>query len=131
MSAKKQIEKEIREAYIFLRENNMSVPSETLQFMLDASLDKLQGQSLPIDSVIDCTNLEPDFIKALRIADVSKFDWEQFLDYVNSYDPKKLAGDKVVIIVKDLLYGIGISLDDRFTFADGYKRFMDDIKENF
>jgi hypothetical protein len=51
MSAKKQIEKEIREAYIFLREKNMSVPSETLQFMLDASLEKLQGQSLPIDSV--------------------------------------------------------------------------------
>ena len=51
MSAKKQIEKEIREAYIFLREKNMSVPSEALQFMLDASLEKLQGQSLPIDNV--------------------------------------------------------------------------------
>ena len=51
MSAKKKIEKEIREAYVFLREKNMSVPSETLQFMLDASLEKLQGQSLPIDSV--------------------------------------------------------------------------------
>ena len=46
MSAKKQIEKEIREAYIFLREKNMTVPSETLQFMLDASLEKLQGQDL-------------------------------------------------------------------------------------
>ena len=54
MSAKKQIEKEIREAYIFLREKNMTVPSETLQFMLDASLEKLQGQSLPIDSVSGC-----------------------------------------------------------------------------
>jgi len=69
--------------------------------------------------------------KALHIGDVSKFDWQYFLDYVNSYDPKKLADDKVDIIVKDLLYGIGISLDDRFKFADGYKLFMDDIKENF
>ena len=54
MSAKKQTEKEIRKAYIFLRENNMTVPSETLKFMLDASLEKLQGQSLPVDSVISC-----------------------------------------------------------------------------
>ena len=41
MSAKSQIEIEIREAYIFLREENQTVPSETLQFMLDASLEKL------------------------------------------------------------------------------------------
>lgn len=69
--------------------------------------------------------------KALHIADVSKFDWQHFLDYVNSYDPKKLADDKVDTIVKDLLYGICISLDDSFKFADGYKRFMDDLKANF
>ena len=69
--------------------------------------------------------------KSLHIADVSKFDWQHFLDYVNSYDTKKLADDKVDIIVKDLLYGIGISLDDSFKFADGYKRFMDYLKENF
>jgi len=41
MSAKKQLEKEIREAYIFLRENNHTIPSETLEFMKDASLEKL------------------------------------------------------------------------------------------
>ena len=41
MSYKIQTEKEIREAYIFLRETNHSIPSETLQFMLDASLEKL------------------------------------------------------------------------------------------
>ena len=39
MDAKKQLEKEIREAYVFLREKNMSVPSETLRFMLDASIE--------------------------------------------------------------------------------------------
>ena len=43
MNDKKQIEKEIREAYIFLRENNTTIPSDTLQFMLDASLEKLLG----------------------------------------------------------------------------------------
>jgi hypothetical protein len=43
MSAKKQMEKEIREAYLFLREKNQTIPSETLQFMLDASLEKLKG----------------------------------------------------------------------------------------
>jgi len=43
MSAKKQMEKEIREAYLFLREKNQKIPSETLQFMLDASLEKLKG----------------------------------------------------------------------------------------
>ncbi len=42
MSAKKQIEKEIREAYVFLREKNTTIPSDTLQFMLDASLEKLK-----------------------------------------------------------------------------------------
>ncbi len=42
MSAKKQLEREIREAYIFLREKNTTIPSDTLQFMLDASLEKLE-----------------------------------------------------------------------------------------
>jgi len=69
--------------------------------------------------------------KPCTIDSVSKFDMDGFLDYVNSYDPKKLANDKVDIIVKDLLYGIAISLDDSFRYADGYKRFMDDLKANF
>jgi len=43
MSAEKQIEKEIREACVFLREKNQTVPSETIQFMLDASLEKLKN----------------------------------------------------------------------------------------
>jgi len=65
------------------------------------------------------------------IDSVSKFDMDEFLNYVNSYDPKKLADDKVNTIVKDLLYGIAISLDDSFRYSDGYKRFMDDLKANF
>ena len=34
-------EQSILEAYIFLRENNHSIPDETLDFMKGASLDKL------------------------------------------------------------------------------------------
>ena len=37
-----ELERQIREAYIFLRQKNMSIPSDTLQFMLDASLEKLK-----------------------------------------------------------------------------------------
>lgn len=46
MSYIKQTEKEVREAYLFLRNNNHTVPSETLQFMLDASLEKLKALSI-------------------------------------------------------------------------------------
>jgi hypothetical protein len=42
MSALQQVEKEIREAYLFLREHNNTIPSETLEFMKDASLEKLE-----------------------------------------------------------------------------------------
>ena len=55
MSAISQIEKEIREAVVFLRENNQTIPSATIQFMKDASIEKLnQGETLPIDSVSGC-----------------------------------------------------------------------------
>ena len=37
-----QIRMEVREAYVFLRKENSTIPSETLQFMLDASLEKLE-----------------------------------------------------------------------------------------
>jgi hypothetical protein len=41
-NAQKQIEKEIREACVFLREKNMTIPSDTIQFILDASLEKIK-----------------------------------------------------------------------------------------
>lgn len=47
MSAKLQMEREIREAYAFLRTNNMSIPSDILDFMLDASLKKLNETENP------------------------------------------------------------------------------------
>lgn len=40
-SAKKAIEKEIREAIVFLREKNNTIPSETIEFMKVAALEKL------------------------------------------------------------------------------------------
>lgn len=43
MSAEKQLEKEIREACVFLREKHQTLPSETIQFMFDASLEKLKN----------------------------------------------------------------------------------------
>jgi len=45
MSAEKQVEIEIREACLFLREEHPTLPSETIQFMLDASLAKLKNES--------------------------------------------------------------------------------------
>ena len=36
-----QLEKEIREAIVFLREKNQTIPSETIEFMKQASLEKL------------------------------------------------------------------------------------------
>ncbi len=42
MSAEQQVEKEIREAIAFLREKNHSIPSETIEFMKQASLEKLR-----------------------------------------------------------------------------------------
>lgn len=57
MSAKKQIEKEILEAVVFLREHNHTIPSETLQFMLDASLDRLNNITQRVYTYhFDCWN---------------------------------------------------------------------------
>ena len=39
--SKEKTKKEIIEAYIFLRYNNMSIPSDTLEFMKDSSLKAL------------------------------------------------------------------------------------------
>lgn len=42
MSAEQQVEKEIREAIVFLRTENHTIPSETIEFMKQASLEKLR-----------------------------------------------------------------------------------------
>jgi hypothetical protein len=53
MSAKEQVKKEIIEAYVFLRTNNMTIPRETLEFMKDSSLKALD-QALTIPVVSKC-----------------------------------------------------------------------------
>ena len=40
-----QTRKEIIEAYVFLRTNNMTIPSETLEFMKDSSLKALDNDA--------------------------------------------------------------------------------------
>jgi len=41
--AKEQIKREIIEAYLFLRENNHTIPSETLEFIKVAAINAVEG----------------------------------------------------------------------------------------
>ena len=82
MSANKQIEKEIREAYIFLRENNMTVPSETLQFMLDASLDKLNDSTIVIKENTGIKDFAIQVVKYLE-DHYGEHNYKAFLEVVN------------------------------------------------
>jgi len=50
-----------------------------------------------------------------------EFDWDKFKEYVDTYpdgnlDPK--------IIIKDIIYGLGISISNEFQYANGYKKFV-------
>ena len=55
MSAKQQLEKEIREAVVFLRTENQTIPSETIEFMKQASLEKLRHPDKEIKTYwFDC-----------------------------------------------------------------------------
>ena len=51
MSAEQQVRKEIREAIIFLREKNHTIPSETIEFMKQASLEKVNEPQITIKDV--------------------------------------------------------------------------------
>jgi hypothetical protein len=89
MSAINQIEKEIREAVVFLRNNNQTIPSATIQFMKDASIEKLkQGKKLPIDSVVLSAYYvnpmgEPIIVLADNISDAcDKLDKAGIKDYI-------------------------------------------------
>jgi len=57
MSAKDALEKEIREAIVFLRKNNYTIPNQTLEFMKAASLEKLNYPDQEIKTYwFDCWN---------------------------------------------------------------------------
>ena len=67
--------------------------------------------------------------RALPINGVSKFDMQKFKDYVQTYDTKKNGLDNSEVIVKDMIYGIGLCLDKKeFGFADGYRKFTELLK---
>jgi hypothetical protein len=54
MSAEQQVKKEIIEAVIFLREKNHTIPSETIEFMKQASLEKLNATKVLKTYCFDC-----------------------------------------------------------------------------
>ena len=57
------------------------------------------------------------------------FDWEKFKNYVDTYNPKTDGGGNWHTIMLDMLYGIGISLDEEeFTGASGFKNFREYLK---
>ena len=57
----KTIEKEIREAIIFLREHNHTIPSETIEYMKQASLSQLE-EDQKIPNLSDCDGPEWDWM---------------------------------------------------------------------
>jgi len=60
---------------------------------------------------------------------VSEFDLLHFKNYVNTYHKTKHGGDDDSIIVKDMLYGIGTSLDsENYKMADGFRKFWEYLK---
>lgn len=57
------------------------------------------------------------------------FDWEHFKKYVNTYDPQKHGNNDAVIIMQDMLYGIGISMQsERYKWFYGYRAFLRHLK---
>ena len=54
-----------------------------------------------------------------------KFDWKKFKEYVNTYEPKKHGLDDSQIIIKDMIYGLGLSADkEKYQFNNGFKEFI-------
>ena len=62
---------------------------------------------------------------AATVSRPSTINWNQFLDYVNSYDPAKHGNNNPVTIQEDIIYGIGICSSNEFNYADGYRKFKD------
>lgn len=60
--------------------------------------------------------------------DEHTFNWEKFKNFVNTYDPKIHAINKKTIL-NDMLYGLGISLDEKYRYFSGYKLFKQQLKK--
>lgn len=72
MSAKSQLKKEIREAYLFLREKNQTIPSDTLEFMLNAALEKADSLPEPEFDFVDDKVEKVETLKHLNLNDEEK-----------------------------------------------------------
>jgi len=62
---------------------------------------------------------------------MENFDLEEFKNYVNTYGNQK-GHEKYSeeIIIDDFLYGIGICLNEKFKYIDGYERFKSKLMEH-
>ena len=56
-----------------------------------------------------------------------KFQWKVFAEYVKSYNSKQDGRSNTTIIIKDILYGMGISLNKEFKFGEGYAKFIREL----
>ena len=56
------------------------------------------------------------------------FNWSKFLNYVTTYNPKEHADLQSNTILKDMLYGLGTAISKDYEFADGFKKFKNDLK---
>ena len=58
---------------------------------------------------------------------VDTFDFEKFKLFVNNYKETDYTGQKQYsneVIIKDMIYGLGISLNDvKYSWATGFKKF--------
>jgi len=85
MSAIEQVEKEIREAIVFLREKNQTIPSETIEFMKQASLEKLNSEVELKTYFFDCWdrhgNTDTKTINALNIDNAQIIFKAKYPDY--------------------------------------------------
>ncbi len=60
----------------------------------------------------------------------AKFDYEKFKEYVNSYNPKTHGLNMDITILRDMLYGLGICLDEeKHEFAGGFNEFKKFLRE--
>lgn len=56
-----------------------------------------------------------------------KFNWEYFLKYVQTYIPSKHANNYCDTIIKDMIYGLGVSVSDKYKMNSGYRQFQKDL----
>lgn len=80
-----QLKKEIMEAYLFLRKENMTIPSETLEFMKDAAIERLDrnGQPPVVITIITDEHIETVARnKALKYAFANDYEYDKIVNAI-------------------------------------------------